>query len=316
MKKITTGFICLFLSLAAWAQQDAQFTQYIFNQLIINPAYAGSKEIHNIGATYATQWAGFHGAPSTQTISYDGPVAKNMGLGVHFINDMIGAQMHQGLFGSYAYQLRLSERWRLAFGLAAGLSYYTLNGTKLVADNPDDPAVPKTKESKLMFDSKTGVFVHNDRFYAGFSVTNLLAGVIKSKDLMVPNLYRHYYLTSGYIFDLGKKFKLKPSFLIKEDFKSPTNIDITTYCLYKEKIWLGASFRVNTSLGKKSLENSLRHTNALAFMAGWNIIDRLRIGYAYTLTLTALKRYSGHEIEIGYYFPSKVNPSMKTPRYF
>jgi len=316
MKKIFYSILLLMVSLAAKAQQEALFTQYIFNQLVINPAYAGSKEIHNINATYAAQWAGFHGAPTTQTLSYEGPIAKNMGIGVHFINDKFGAQSHQGLFASYAYNFKLSERWRMAFGLAAGLSYYTINGTLLISDTPDDPAVPKTRESKLMFDSKAGMFVHNDRFFAGFSVTNLLGDVIKSKDLLVPNLSRHYYLTSGYVFDLGSKFKLKPSFLIAEDLKSPTNIDINAFLLFKEKIWLGVSYRTNMQLGKKNLDNSLRNGNAIAVMAGWNIIDRLRIGYAYTLTLTALKNYSGHEIEVAYYFPSKINPAMKNPRYF
>jgi len=316
MKTIINSIVFIFLSVAVYAQQDARFTQYIFNEMIINPAYAGSKEIHNIGATYAASWAGFNGTPSVQTISYDGPIGKSMGLGVHFINDMIGAQMRQGLLGSFAYKLRLSEKWRLAFGLAAGLSYNTLNGSKLISEDADDPAIPKTKESKLMFDAQTGIFAHNERFYAGFSVTNLLSGISKSEDILVPNTNRHYYLTAGYIFDLGKKFKLKPSFLISEDFKSPTNIDITLYGLYIEKIWLGASYRMNTSLGKKSLDNSLYHQNSLACMVGWYIIDRLRIGYAYTLTFTALKDFSGHEIELGYYFPSKVNPQMKTPRYF
>jgi len=316
MKTIINGLVLILISVAAYSQQDPQFNQYIFNELIINPAYAGSKELHNINATYSNQWTGFTGAPSTQTISYDGPIGKNMGIGAHFINDRIGAQSHQGLFGSYAYRFRLSETWRMAFGLAAGISYFTIDGTQLISDNENDPAIPKTKQSSLRFDSKAGMFVHNERFYTGFSVSNLLGDVIKSKDLMVAKSSRHYYLTAGYVFDLGKKLKFKPSFLIKEDFKSPTNIDVTAFFLYKEKLWLGASVRMNTSLWKQSLDNTLKHRNALAIMAEWNIIDRLRIGYAYTLTLTSLKNYSGHEIQLGYYFPTKVEPKMKTPRYF
>ncbi len=315
MKKIITSIVLIFLGVVAYAQQDAQFTQYIFNELIINPAYAGSKEMHTINATYAAQWAGFTGAPNTATLSYDGPIYKNMGLGVHFINDMIGAQMQQGLFASYAYKIRLNEKWRLALGLAAGVSYFTLNGAKLISDIPD-PDLTTDKVTQLNFDSKTGLFLNNDRFYAGFSITNLLGDVIKSKDPMVTNPSRHYYLTTGYVFDLGKKFKFKPSFLIKEDFKSPTNIDINAFFLYKEKIWLGASYRMNTKIGKKSLVDDLHLKNAVAIMAEWNITDRLRIGYAYTLTLTALKNYSGHEVQIGYFFPTKVIPMMKTPRFF
>ena len=316
MKTIISTIVLIFLGVGVYAQQDALYTQYIFNQLTINPAYAGSKEIHNIYATYSMQWVGFKGAPSTQTLSYDGPVAKNMGIGAHFINDKYGALSRQCLYGSYAYNLRLSEKWRLAFGLALGLTYNTINGSKLISDIPDDPAIPKTKESKLRFDAQTGIFAHNERFFAGFSISNLLSSASKSEDLMVANTSRHYYLSSGYIFDLGTKFKLKPSFLISEDLKSPTNIDLSVFGLYKEKIWLGVDVRLNTTLGKKNLINSLQHSNAVAIMAGWNIIDRLRISYAYTITLTTLKNYSGHEIILGYYFPSKVNPIMKTPRYF
>jgi len=316
MKTIINSIVLMFLALTMNAQQDAQFNQYIFNELIINPAYAGSKQMHNINATYSSQWTRFGGAPSTQTISYDGPIAQNMGIGIHFINDRIGAQSHQGLFGSYAYFIRLNEKWKMSFGLAAGISYYTIDGTKLVYDDQADPAIPKTKESSLRFDSKAGMFVHNDRFYAGFSVTNLLGDVIKTKDLMVAKTTQHYYLTAGYVFDLGQKFKIKPSFLIKEDLKSPTNIDINAYLLYKEKIWLGASVRMNASLWKENLDNSLRNRNAVALMAEWNVLDRLRIGYAYTITLTSLRNYSGHEIHLGYYFPTRVTPKMKTPRYF
>ena len=319
MKTIFNIFVMIFLTVTVQAQQDAQFNQYIFNELIINPAYAGTKQVININATYASQWTGFRGAPSTQTVSVEGPVSKNIGLGLHFINDRLGAQSQQGLFGSYAYRFRLGGDWRMSLGVAAGISYFTIDGTRLITDAEDDPAIPDTKETSLRFDSKAGLFVYSDRFYTGFSVTNLLADVFKTKELMVAKQIRHYYLTAGYVFDLGKKFKFKPSFLIKEDFKSPTNFDINAFFLYKEKLWLGASVRMNANISKlknEDLDNTLRHRNAVAVMAEWNITDRLRIGYAYTITLSSLKNYSGHEIQLGYYFPTKRTPKMMTPRYF
>lgn len=302
---------------SAYAQQDPQFNQYIFNNLIINPAYAGTKGIKTLSATFATQWLGFAGAPLTQTISYEGPVTENTGLGIHLINDKIGAQTQQGAFASYAHKVKLNENFRLSFGLAAGASHYSLDGSKFIIDDENDPSIPTEYVNKLRFDSKTGLFLYSDRFYAGFSVSGLLADVMKKNDLEVTTQTRHYYLTSGYVFDLNEDFKFKPSFLIKEDFKAPTNIDITTFFLYKEKIWLGASLRTGLmNISNKSLDNTLRKRNAVAFMTEWNIKDDFRVGYSYTLTVSSLKNYSGHEIQLGYFFPEKATPKMKTPRYF
>jgi type IX secretion system PorP/SprF family membrane protein len=309
--------ILLAITATSYAQQNAQYNQYIFNELVINPAYAGSKELWNINGIYSSQWTGLNGAPATQTISIDGPVTPKIGLGVHLINDHIGAQSQQGIFGSYAYRIRLDEKYKLSLGLAVGASYFTLDGTQLTSENTDDPAIPKTLETKLRFDSKTGAFLYSDRFYAGFSVSDLLSDVFKSGDILVATQSRHYYLTSGYVFDLGDKFKFKPSFLMKEDFKAPTNFDLNAFFLYKERFWLGMSVRTGAKIfNTKELDNSLKYKDALTFMTDFNINDRFRIGYAYTLTLSALKDYPGHELYIGYYFPDKLSTKMKNVRYF
>jgi len=317
MKTIIIFIAVVIIYSGTQAQQDPQFNQYIFNQLIINPAYAGTKEYINLSATYSTQWLGFAGAPSTQTVSYDASVARNTGLGLHVINDKIGAQTQQGVFGSYAHRVKLSDDFTLSLGLAAGASHYSLDGAKLLIDDENDPSIPKTYVNKVRFDSKSGLFLYNERFYTGFSVSGLLSDVFLSNELEVASQIRHYYLTAGYVFDLNENFKLKPSFLIKEDFRAPTNVDITTFFLYKEKIWLGASLR--TGLGhikNGDLDNSLRKRNAVAAMTEWYIKDNIRIGYSYTITVSALKNYSGHEVQLGYFFPQMLTPKMKTPRYF
>jgi len=317
MKTIIKTVVLILFVTSSYAQQDPQFNQYIFNNLIINPAYAGTKGMKNLSATFSTQWLGFAGAPSTQTLSYEGPVSQNIGLGLHMINDKIGAQTQQGLFGSYAHRVRLNQQFNLSMGLAIGASHFSLDGSKLIIENENDPAITNVYVNKLRFDSKSGLFLYSDRFYAGFSVTGLLADVMKSNDLEVAAQSRHYYLTSGYVFDLNDDFKFKPSFLIKEDFKAPTNIDITTFFLYKEKFWLGASLRTALiNLKNKDLDGSLRKRNAVALMTEWNISEEFRIGYSYTVTVSALKNHSGHEIQLGYYIPNKMTPKMKTPRYF
>lgn len=317
MKKIIIIAVVLLMAISGYAQQNAPFSQYIFNMMLINPAYVGTKQLISINGTYNTQWTGFKGAPSTQTVSAEGPINQNMGIGLHFMNDRIGAQYQQGLFGSYAYIIRFNEKWRMSLGLAAGISNFTLDGSKLIIDNPDDHAIPKTKVSTVKFDSKTGLFLYSDRFYFGFSVTDLFADVWKSKELSVPKQVRHYYLTSGYVFDAGKSLKIKPSLLVREDFNAPTNVDINLFFLIKERFWLGSSVRFGANIFKNpSLDKTLRYRDAMVFMTEWNITRSLRIGYAYTMTLSALKGYSGHEVEVGYTFPKKADTKMKTPRYF
>jgi type IX secretion system PorP/SprF family membrane protein len=285
--------------------------------MLINPAYVGTKQLITINATYGTEWTGFKGSPSTETVSAEGGLNKSMGLGISFLNDRIGAQYQQGLFASYSYIIKFSEKWRMSLGIAAGLSNFTLDGTKLIIDNPDDPAIPKTKVSAARFDAKAGLFLYSDRFYFGFSSTELFADVLASKDLLVPKQAHHYYITSGYVFDAGKSLKIKPSLLVREDFKAPTNIDINCFFLIKERFWLGATARFGANIFKNpSLDNTLRHRDAMVFMTEWNITRSLRIGYAYTWSVTALKGYSGHEIELGYTFPKKAETKMRTPRYF
>jgi type IX secretion system PorP/SprF family membrane protein len=299
------------------AQQNAQFNQYIFNELLINPAYAGTKEVWNINGIFSSQWTGMPGAPNTATVSAEGPVGNHIGLGFHFLNDVIGAQMNQALFGSYAYRVNLSEKLHLSLGLAIGASYFTLDGTKLHAESETiDPAIPLSTQRTMKFDSKAGAFLYTDRFYAGFSVSDLLGDAIDYNDLVAQQA-QHYYLTAGYVFDLGKKVKAKPSFLMKEDFRSPTTFDVNAMFLFWDRFWLGASLRLNAPIwNTENLDNTLRNRNGMVFMTDWNITDKFRMGYAYTLTLTELKDYSGHEVHIAYYFPRKDSPKMKTPRYF
>lgn len=313
---ITIMMLMLLPVFTGQAQQNAQFNQYIFNELLINPAYAGTKEVWNLNGVFSSQWTGMSGAPSTATLSAEGPVAPHIGLGFHFINDVIGAQMNQGLFGSYAYRMQLNQKFRLSLGLAIGASYFTLDGSKLNPSQELDQSIPQTTQRTLKFDSKAGAFLYSDRFYAGFAVSDLLGDAIDYND-MVAQQAQHYYLTAGYVFDLGKKVKAKPSFLLKEDFRSPTTFDLNAMFLFWERFWLGASVRLNAPIwNRDNLDNSLRNRNAMVFMTDWNITDRFRLGYAYTLTLTQLSDYSGHEIHIAYYIARKDVPKMKTPRYF
>jgi len=317
MKKLYILVAALAWAATSFAQQNPVFNQYIFNPMTVNPAYAGSKQWTNVNTMYATQWVGMDGAPQTLSVSIEGPVLESMGLGLQYVNDRIGAQTQQGLYGNYAYRLKLNEKWRLSLGLAVGISYFTLDGTQLQSDTDGDPAVPVNKVNTLRFDPKTGIFVYSDRFYAGLSVTDLLGNLIDSPDGLVNKQERHYYLTAGYVFDIGKDVKIKPSFMIREDFAALTNIDVSTFALFRETFWIGATYRFGADImANPTLDNSLRKRDALVFMTEWNITKYLMVGYAYTYSLTALSNFSGHEITLDYTLSKKVDSRMSTPRFF
>jgi len=304
-------------SIQGFAQQSSVFNQYIFNPMTINPAYAGTKQWTSINSVYSAHWTGLDGAPTTQMISIEGAPVENMGLGLQFINDRIGAQYQQSLYGSYSYILKLNDKVKLSMGLAAGISYFTIDGTKLNSETIDDAAVPLTRENSLRIDPKVGLFLYSDRFYAGLSTTDMLGDLIQAPDGFAVAQSRHYYLTAGYVFDLNEDIKLKPSFLIREDFKALTNFDVSTYFLFKETFWLGATYRFGADLvTSQTLDNSLKSRDALVFMTEWNITKSFVIGYAYTHSLTALSGFSGHEIMVDYTLPRKLDTRMKTPRYF
>ena len=317
MKKNYILVVLVLLTIQGFAQQSSVFNQYIFNPMTINPAYAGTKQWTSINSVYTSQWTGLDGAPSTQMISIEGAPTESMGLGLQFINDRIGAQYQQSLHGSYSYILKLNDKFKLSMGLAAGISYFTLDGTKLNGETIDDAAVPVTRVNSLRIDPKFGLFLYSDRFYAGLSSTDLLGDLIQAPDGFAVAQQRHYYLTAGYVFDLGEDVKLKPSFLIREDFKALTNFDVSTYVLFKETFWLGATYRFGADLvSSETLDNSLKSRDALVFMTEWNINPSFVIGYAYTHSLTALSGFSGHEIMLDYTLPRKLETRMKTPRYF
>jgi len=317
MKRIIYITVLILIAASCYAQQNPQYNQYIFNELIINPAYAGTKEIINANAIFSKQWAGIDGSPITQTISIDGPLSEKVGLGLHLVNDCIGAESQKGFFGSYSYKINLNDIYKLSFGIAAGASYFSLNGNKLTTTIQDDPAVPKTLESKLYFDSKAGLFLYSERLYGGFSVADLLANVFNRDPFYVRQI-RHYYLTGGYVFDCTPNLKFKPSFLFKHAYDSPSDVDLNAYFLYNQRFWLGVTYRFGSMLFvNKSLSSTLKQRDAIVIMTEYNINEKFRVGYAYTITTSVLKNFSGHEISLGYFIPGKVPvKKMNNIRYF
>jgi len=317
MKKISIILGIIGLCFAGFSQQNFLTNQYIFNMMSVNPAYTGTKQWTSANFLYSSPWVGLEGAPTTQSISIEGSPFPSMGLGVQIINDKIGAESRQGLWANYSYILKLNKNFNLSMGLTAGLSYFSLDGTKLISENLNDPTIPLNKVSTFRFDPRMGIFLYSQRFYLGFSVNDLLGEILDSSQGFVTKQIRHFYLTTGYVFDLGENVKMKPSVMIREDFRSLTNVDITSHFLIKNTFWIGATYRFGADIfTSNTLDNSLKKRDAIIAMTQLNINPTLVIGYAYTHSLTALSSFGGHEIIIDYTFPKKLENRMKTPRYF
>jgi len=308
-------FTFLFLlSLCIKAQQDAQFTQYVFNGIHINPAYSGYKEDFFIQSFYRTQWEGVKGAPKTFTVSADAAFSEgNVGLGLVVTNDKIGAQRYLTTFVNYAYRLRVSsdETSRLAFGLGAGFAQLGIDGNELNYIDGNDIVAPAGTQSILVPDARAGVYYSNPDFFVGLSATNLVARYMSRKyngEVLVPIPEPHVYFTSGALFSLSEDVKFKPVILLKEDFRGPGSIDLSSFILLKERIWLGAFARTSLNLIPKSnLQKGLPKESAMGAIVELFATANLRIGYSYDYSLNKLRNYNygSHEISIGFYLSNK-----------
>ncbi|UKJ06464.1 type IX secretion system membrane protein PorP/SprF [Solitalea lacus] len=324
MRKISFFSLMFVLwATAGYAQQDAQFSQYMFNGIYINPAYAGYKEQLNLHTFYRNQWSGgLEGNPETFSLALDAIANDgNVGLALMVLKDQLGAESTLAAYANYAYRLKVGDVSRLAFGLGVGVSQYGLDGNKLKFNQPDDPRQFNGMQSIIVPDIRAGIYYSSDRWYAGASVDNLIGKYMnytKDPSILIPTKMPHLYLTAGGLITITKSVLLKPSFLLKNESKGPTNLDLNTFVLLYEKLWLGASYRTGMKLFKKdNLQSNLSTTDAVVALAEVYVTDRLRIGYAYDFAFNKFRdfNYGTHEISLGYSFiPKKIR--MLSPRYF
>lgn len=314
------------------AQQGIQFSQYVFNGLSVNPAYAGYKGDLYMNTTYRHQWVGFPGSPQTAFISLDGLTRvreEKMGIGGMITWDRLGPQESISLYGSYAYRIPLesSGTKRLCLGIGVGLTQYSLDGTALVYVDPNDPQLPVSRVSTFVPDANFGVYYYTPVFYAGVSALDLFS-LNQQRDIYYSGGFTyttlrkspHLYFTMGGLLDLSTNVKLKPSLMIKEDFKGPTSIDINALFLLAEKIWVGGSYRFGAGFPRKSgYQPGLETKAAASLIVEYFATDKLRIGYAYDFATNGLTGYQDgtHELSIGILFPNRSKKErLENPRYF
>ncbi|QPH39299.1 PorP/SprF family type IX secretion system membrane protein [Pedobacter endophyticus] len=320
MKKLSIILCILMLFKLVRAQQEAQFSQYMFNAIYINPAYAGYHEQLNIHGFYRNQWTGIEGAPKTLSFAIDAVANKgNVGLALNALSEKLGAQRTFSAFANYAYRVRMNNDGssRLSFGIGLGLMQSGL-AAELLNPNDYETNLPVGFYSLMMPEARAGVMFANDKFYAGFSAGNLISQFLKNeKYIFIPKPKPHYYLTAGLLLPLSANVYIKPSFLIKEDRAGPTSLDLNAFFIFYDRLWIGGSYRTAIALfDKPHLQNDLSKTNA-AIAALQVFPAHFRIGYAYDFSIGPLRHYSegAHELSIGYFF-NRNNLRMRTPRYF
>ncbi len=313
-----------------YAQQNIQFTQYIFNSLSVNPAYSGYKEEWFAQFALRNQWQGMEGAPKTGQVSIDGildPLKKRHGLGFQLGADKLGAQSASSIYANYAFRLRLDamDTKRLSFGIGVGASQYSLNGAMLDPIEGGDPSVLSGSESVISPDLRFGVYYSSSSWYAGLSVMDLLAGDRSNAIFKYDNSNisiarkRHLYLIAGTLVDLDRSLKLRPSIMVKEDFKGPTSVDLNAMLIFADQFWLGAGYRTGVSLRDRGYQQGqqLSKLNSVSAIAQFYVSERLRIGYSYDYILSQLSSLQNgtHEITLGLAFPQK-GKRILSPRYF
>jgi type IX secretion system PorP/SprF family membrane protein len=325
MKKLILFATLILCFAAARAQQDAQFSQYIFNGLYINPAYAGYKQDFFLNSAFRSQWTGLNGAPTTMSIATDGAVADGkVGLGLMIQRDQIGAQSDLAAYANYAYRLQIGEQEnsRLAFGLGVGFVQNGINGAMLNAVQANDTYIPTGFQSTILPDARLGIYYSNDRFFIGASADNLVAHLVHpatTSALLIPVPVVHTYFTTGALFDVDYDTKFKPSILIKDAPGAPTSMDINAFILLKERLWLGGTYRTAIDIyNKPNLQSGMQKASAMVAMAEFFVTDTFRIGYSFDYSLSKLGSYGygSHELSLSYTFKSSAYKDKTRNCYF
>ena len=293
------------------AQQDPQYTQYMYNTQVVNPGYAGSRDALSFGMLYRTQWVGLDGAPKTVTFSGDTPIGSldNMGLGLSIVRDEIGPAIESNVVVDYSYTINTSDEAELSFGLKAGLDLLDVDFTKLNIYDLGDPRFQNNIDNKLQPQIGAGLYFNTDNYYLGFSVPNFLTtkhfDVSSLENTDVESVARerlHYFFIAGYVFDLNPNLKFKPATLVKAVSGSPLQVDLSANFLINEKFTIGAAYRWSA---------------AITGMVGFQASDSLFIGFGYDYQTTDLEIVSDGSYELMLRFDVFKKPErVLTPRFF
>lgn len=299
------SLVIMFVTVASFAQQDAQFTQYMYNTININPAYAGSRGALSVFGLHRTQWVGLDGAPETSCLSVNTPINNsNLGVGVSLINDKIGPTNENNFSVDLSYTVQTSANFKLSFGIKGTANLFNLDINKLNPENQGDPQF-QDFNSKFSPNVGAGVYWHSDKAYIGLSVPSFIeTNRYNDNDVAIYKDKINYYLMAGYVLDLDhyQYVKFKPAVLTKMVEGAPLQVDVSANFMFIDKFVVGVAYRWSASLSA---------------MVGFQITEGLYLGYGYDRETTNLNNYNSgsHEIFLRYEFFRK-NDKMTTPRFF
>ena len=301
--KLTFLFFLLFLVSSVYAQQEAQYSQYMYNTISVNPAYAGSRDVLSVLALNRSQWVGFDGAPSTSTFSINTPIPEtNLGLGISAISDRIGPTEQNTFSADLSYTIRLTEKSNLSFGAKGTASFFSFDQYKVTPFQANDPKW-KSLSSKMSPNFGVGMYLHSDKYYLGLSIPNLMeTNFYNDNEIAINSQRMNYYLIGGYVFDVNNWIKFKPAVVSKIVTGAPLQLDLSGNALFMNKFVLGAAYRWDA---------------AFSGLAGFQVNDALFLGYSYDFDTTSLSRfnYGSHEFFIRYEFIYKKD-KLVSPRFF
>jgi type IX secretion system PorP/SprF family membrane protein len=302
MKTRILIFVLILTASASFAQQDAQFTQYMYNTINVNPAYAGSRGVMSIFGLHRTQWVGLDGAPVTNALSFNTPINNsNIGIGLSAINDRIGPTVENTLSVDVSYTVQTSETYKLSFGVKGTGNFFNLDASKLNPLVDNDPSL--VNYNKFSPNVGAGVYLHSDKSYIGVSVPNFIqSNRYDSDNVAIFKERINYYLIAGHVFDLNPNIKFKPALLTKLVTGSPLQVDVSGNFMFYEKFVIGAAYRWDA---------------AVSALAGFQITDGLYIGYGYDMETTKLRKYNSgsHEVFLRFELFNNYN-KIVSPRFF
>lgn len=287
------------------AQQDPMFSQYMFNMLSVNPAYAGSADLLSVNAIYRDQWVDFDGAPRTQTITAHSPLRKEtLSVGGSIINDAHGAIRQTGVYGDVSYRI-FFDRSKLAFGLKGGVNFFQANLLDLSPVEADDPAFQQNISNRTLPNFGAGVMWYSQTSYVGLSVPKILTN--KLIDGTLPDFSnnaekQHFFLVAGTVLEVNNYINFKPAGTLRVVNGAPPSFDLTANFMFYEKFWVGAMYRFQESVG---------------MLLQYEINNKMRVGYAYDYSTTDIGNYSSgsHEIMLGIDFGKNAGADI-SPRFF
>jgi type IX secretion system PorP/SprF family membrane protein len=308
MKKNIIGLVIILFTITSSAQQDAQYTQYMYNTIVVNPAYAGSRQSMSIFALHRRQWVGIEGAPVTNSISINSPINNSkVGLGLSVVNDQIGPSDENNIAADFSYTIQALGDYKMSFGLKASANLLNVDFTKL-DQYPGDPIFEENIDNKFSPNIGVGFYLHSDVGYIGISAPNLIEtehfdkSATSSSASHIATEKINYYLIAGYVFELSPSVKLKPSLQTKYVQGAPLQVDMSANFMMNEKFVAGLAYRWSA---------------AMSAMVGFQASDSWFIGYSYDFDTTALANYNSgsHEIFLRYELFNKYDKII-SPRFF